>query len=290
MTTATSTFAWSNASGAAAQIWLSGVHDLLIAAGLTQTTDTGQLNTSVVPGTPTSNAVIGYQIFKFPDTLQATTPIFLKVSYQSDAANRPLVLASVASGTNGAGTMSVPGFDTPAASQNTLQSPLTSYACYVDGTFSMVLGYAAFNGVTNSNCLCAIVVDRARDATGTAISAGFLAESFGGPGTYGAQSRSLFGASSPALDNSFMPAMVPSGHAPSSSEGANVNVFRHYMMTPGVKPSLGSLTYFNAEFGALTPFTATVLGSAHTWLPMGVAMTHWSVNQNVVHCGAIRWE
>jgi len=290
MTTATSNFSWSNASGTTAKAWLNAVNDLVIAAGLVATSDTGQLDLTATPSSFGASASFGYRVYKFPDTLQSTTPIFVKLTLANDSSGRPIVTAQVSGATDGAGALSTPRFDVNSTSMGTFQASLNSYACYVDGTFTMVLGHTYKASDVVNNAVCALVIDRARDATGTALAGGFLCESNTTPQASATQSRSMFGSASPALDANFVPGLVPSKAAISSSAGANVNVFRHYMMVPGVAPSLGSLTYFNAEFGALTPFTATVLGSSHTWLPVGVAMNYWSANQIAAHCAAIRWE
>lgn len=292
MTTATSVFSWSNTAAVDTRTWINGVHDLIIAAGLVATTDTGQLDVSTITSTVnTSTTNLGYHAFKFPDTLQTTTPIIVKVTYYTDGLARPALRLDVGSVTNGAGTLSSPSFSLANnTNMGALQSGLTSYACYVDGTFTMVLGAGYLSGGTANNCVASLVVDRSRDATGTATATGFLAESCTTCATAASQSRSLFGAASPATNDAFIPAMIPSKTATTSSEGSNVNVFRHYMMVPGVRPSLGALTYYNAEFGALTPFTATVLGSAHVYLPMGVFVNYWSAAPVVGHCAAIRWE
>lgn len=291
MTTATATFSWSNASAASTKLWIDGVRNLLLAAGLVASTDTGQLDTTAITVAPSYNTGIGFQLFKFPDTLQASAPIVIRVEYRTDNNTRPVVAYTVGSVTDGAGTVGSPTFVKDPSVMDSYQASLTSYACYVDGTFSMVLGYAYSSTRLDGNCVASLVVDRSRTAAGVATATGFLCE--GTASGYGV-SRSLYGAASPATATNFIPSLIPSYTATSSSEGADVNVFRHYMMVPGVRPSLGCLTYFTAEFGALSPFTATVLGAAHTWLPMGVAMNHWSAaytaTTSVIHCGAMRWE
>lgn len=83
--------------------WAQGIHNLLIAAGLTQTADTGQINltTAARPGT---NAYAGYEVFRFSDALQATAPIFIKVAYGiASFADRPAIRVSVGTATNGGG-------------------------------------------------------------------------------------------------------------------------------------------------------------------------------------------
>lgn len=300
MTTAIGNFIWSTAGGAAAQAaWMGGVNSLLLSAGLQQTTDTGQLVTPTSSGLTATANLYGYQIFKFPDTLQSTTPIFLRVEYRSMAAGNPTMLFSVGGATDGAGTLTGPTF-----TAGTLVSPssynattaVPSYACYTDGTFACVLGYGVNGGpgAVTSTCLTNIVIDRPRSSTGVAQSDGFLCEA--GNVNAVTMSRSIFG-SSPPVTSAMIPALIPSLSATGSADSTSVNVFRHYMMVPGVRPSLGALSYFYGEFTPLTPITVTVLGASHTYLPMGRAMGGWSATSQQIasgnpqdHAGMIRWE
>lgn len=293
MTTATATFSWKNDSLAAAKQWIDGTKNLILAAGMSQASDGGQLNTDTLGSPANSNSVYGYHVFRFPDTLFNTAPIYVKATYAVSTYGYPSVNFTVSAGTDSIGNLSSPllssGTGVP---NNNFQDNVTSYACYVDGTFSVVLGYGivSANSQTTMNSVACMVVDRARTATGAATGAGFLAESCAGSFISQATSRSIYGGASPNPNGNFVPSLVPSTTAISSAEGPNINVFRHYMMVPGVRPAVGMLTYFNNELGALTPFTATVLGSAHTYLPMGIAMTNWSANPAAAHCCAIRWE
>lgn len=291
MTTATNTLTFSASTAASTKTYIDGVKNLITTAGLVQTNDTGQLDTTTIVNAPASNTTLGFHVFKFPDALQATRPIFLKVVYTLDANVRPFITLSVSSSTDGAGVMATPNITVVTTSSGAAQWQLNlnSYACYVDGTFSMVVGYGANNSSTMAlNCLAAVVIDRARSATGVALGTGYLVEMASGFAS-AVSSRAIYGPTSPAASAN-VPALVPNNNAATSAEGSNVNVFRHYMMVPGVRPSLGSLTYFLSEFGALVPFTVPVLGTSHTYLPVGLAMTYWSAVSNNTHCAAIRWE
>lgn len=288
MTTATASFAFRIDSAANAQVWVDGVKDLITAAGLVQTTDAGQLDSSSITSTPGYSSGFGYHMFKFPDTQQSTMPIFVRLTYGTNQ-GYPSVQYIVGASTNGAGSISDPIVN-GSTGINGSSTVVNSYACYTGGTFNMVLGYGIASGIENNNCVLSLAVDRARDAAGTSLNNGYLAE--GASGTFGVQvlSRSWYGPGSPAANYNFMPSLIPSNSAPSTAEGPNVNVFRHYSMVPGVRPQLGMLTYMYSEFGALTPFTATVLGAQHTYMPMGYAMNYWSANAQKTHCCAIRWE
>jgi hypothetical protein len=303
VTTAIAQFNWvkTTTDAAAQDAFISGTKNLLTAVGLVQTADTGQIALPVTtPITPTASTSgsYGYLVFRFPDALQATTPIFVKVDFRTDASGgQPMAQFTVSSTTNGAGVLGSPSMQTPISSQSTLyQTGLNNYACYIDGTFTCLLGANAVAAATTANnSVGAVMVDRARSSSGVAQAGGYLVEVNAPFYNQYSLSRSIYGPASPALQ-SWIPALIPSANATSSSDGANVNVFRHYMMVPGVKPSLGALTYFNAEFGAYAPVTVTVLGSSHTYLPVGRAFSQASIYTAISstvaldHCVMLRWE
>lgn len=287
MTTATRTHSWKNDTTNNILAFISNTKSLITSVGLTVTDDT----TVSSPGTGFANDNYGTVTFALPDTLQATTPIFISLRFGSDGNARPNVIHTVGSQKDGSGSVTSPNMASNHGNPGgTYQESITSYASYADGTFAMVLGYGASSSVTNNNALASLVVDRARTNAGVAQAAGYLAEGNYVSFSSQPQARSFYGPASPAAGTQFIPSLIPSQNAVSTAEGANVNVFRHYSMVPGVRPQVGMLTYFNSEFGALTPFSATVLGSAHTYLPMGYAMNYWSANVYKEHCCAIRWE
>lgn len=81
------------------------IHDMLIAAGLTQTSDTGQATIASLTR-PAASAVSGYEMFRFSDTEQATLPIFIRVDYGSGSVQtNPALRIQVGTSTNGAGTV-----------------------------------------------------------------------------------------------------------------------------------------------------------------------------------------
>lgn len=86
--------------------WAQAVHDALIACGLIQTSDTGQLTISTATS-PSASAFAGYEVFRFDDAAQATDPIVIKVEYgKGTNANRAALRITIGSSTDGAGTVS----------------------------------------------------------------------------------------------------------------------------------------------------------------------------------------
>lgn len=93
-------------SDATFRAWCAAVDAALLAVGLVAAGDTGQMNlaTAVRPGT--INTAAGYRMYRFADALQATKPVFIKVEFGTGGATTVAgAWATVANGTNGAGTL-----------------------------------------------------------------------------------------------------------------------------------------------------------------------------------------
>ena len=86
--------------------WVAAVKASLIATGLTQTSDTGQIDTATVTKPGAINTAQGYVIFRFNDTAHSTVPIFMKVEFGAGSAvTVPMIWLTTTSSTDGAGTM-----------------------------------------------------------------------------------------------------------------------------------------------------------------------------------------
>lgn len=113
--------------------WGSAVSGALSAVGLTQTSDTGQINWASVSKPSAGNTAQGYEVWRFNDTLQASKPLFMKIEYGSSAsgATYPAVWVTFGMSTDGAG--SITGSTIIARTQRTFTpsaTPLTAYFCY----------------------------------------------------------------------------------------------------------------------------------------------------------------
>lgn len=125
------------------QAWATELFDEIVAAGLVQTSDTGQLTTPVSASRPASNTSAGYWIFRFDDSLQGSAPIFIRIEVGTgSSAAVPRIMASVGTGTNGSGTITGAIF---AVSQITVNSaptsavtPYTTYINHGEGHFSLI--------------------------------------------------------------------------------------------------------------------------------------------------------
>ena len=105
MTTAIVTTVVDHTTTAGFRTWGAEFHAQLVAIGLTLSSDTGQINWTTVTYNSVANTVSGYEIWQFNDSLQSTTPIFIKIEFGS---TQPLIAAiwiTVGNGSNGSGTL-----------------------------------------------------------------------------------------------------------------------------------------------------------------------------------------
>lgn len=82
----------------------SSISNAIATVGLVQTSDTGQINWTTVTRPAAVFTVAGFEIWRFNDSLQSTSPLFLKIEYGTSSATSFLHLAfTVSTGTDGAG-------------------------------------------------------------------------------------------------------------------------------------------------------------------------------------------
>lgn len=264
MTTATNTAVLNHTTTAEFRVWGSAFKAILGASGLIQTADTGQIDWTTVT-LPAPNAVGGYEIWRFNDTLQGTTPIFLKVEYGTATnTNRPGMWLTVASGSNGSGTLNGTTYlnrvsVSPAATAVSSTYPL--YACHTDGFFG-VTAFRRFAGGSHSFCF---MICRTVDAAGTITATGII--TYVGStalSRYTYMNGVLYGAAGGFCS-------IP-GTPTNTIVGGNVQLFRHFAMQPEIICVPQVLSYYGTEIPTETTFTATPIGvTARTYLAMSDA-------------------
>lgn len=95
-------------SDAAFRTWVAEfITFLFTTLGATQTSDTGQINTSTVTRAAVINTAAGYVIGRFNDTAQSTSPIFFKLEFGTGTTQptNPAIWITVGTGSNGSGTL-----------------------------------------------------------------------------------------------------------------------------------------------------------------------------------------
>jgi hypothetical protein len=96
-----------HSSDAAFRTWVAEIITTLSTTlTLTQTSDTGQINTATVTRPASTNQSAGYAIFRFSDTLQSTSPIFIRIDFgNANSTTQPQFWVTLSNATDGAGTL-----------------------------------------------------------------------------------------------------------------------------------------------------------------------------------------
>lgn len=268
MTAVATTTPIEHSSDATFRVWAAEVITQLLAAGITQTADTGQINTGTVtrPGTNTN---AGYAIFRFNDSMQGTAPIFFRIDFGTGSvATGPRMQITVGTGSNGSGTITGIGLAATTIGGGTAPaSTVTNYGfriCYVDGFlgFMWKLGATAGTGVA----LSFFAIARSVDSSGAATAeAAVVYTGVTNPAVQ--QVRYTLGTSVIMTTGSY--SLIHGGFTASLVGGA-AQVFRHYQAMPKVVPNKYLMTVLSAEIGNNTTFTAQPIdATSHTFISGG---------------------
>lgn len=263
--------------------WAQGIHNALVAVGMVQTADTGQINLATAARPGALNTAAGYEIFRFSDALQATAPVFIKIEYGvGGALDRPSIAVTVGTGTNGAGTLSGAGVRTrvgPSASK-TAGTNLPLRASGSSRRLALVYNYdsgsASFAGL--------IVVERLRDAADNPVAAGVLVN-LDSPGSISTQIISTSGVGSNITVVGFPFFFVLGRWGAYTASGADVAVLGAHVPHNGLWYRVLGCLVNSSDFADETAFSVTNMGQTHTlmgFLRLGNAPTNSRV--------AIPWE
>lgn len=155
-------------SDAEFRLWGDAIHDALVDIGLTQTSDTGQINWTTVTAPVAATTSQGYEIWRFNDSMQSTTPIYIKFEFGSGSTNatRPNVWTTIGTSTDGAGNITGTTWAARSALNTTTNGSSTSsrnYACYNTDTGTFFMCFGAGNGSAFSG---SVLISRAVDEDG----------------------------------------------------------------------------------------------------------------------------
>lgn len=244
--------------------WGSGIAAQLTAIGLVRAADTGQIDWTTVARPAAVNTYAGYEVWRFNDALQATRPVFIKLEYGvAGSVDRPAVRYTVATATNGAGTMTgqVGTARALISMASTVAGAMTpSYCC--GSSARLVL---ATNG-SAATALIELVVERPRSSTGVDLDAAVL--TFGSDNASG-QYQLIPPSGTIGVAFTGLPTIDPAAGGAIPAIGVDV------ALSPVVaicgRIGFGSpLAYRAADIAALTPITLDFLGAPRTYLPIGV--------------------
>ena len=286
MTTSTTLTPIDQSTDAAFRTWVAEIITQLAAVGLTQTADTGQINTSTVTRAAINTAA-GYTIWRFSDTLQSTSPIFLKLEFGSGSFNtNPQMWVSISTGTNGAGTLNNLAGATPVrfycVSGNFPQSSsYPSYFCCDQSTIGYVgISWKIGGGSYTNSSYGGFHLGRSNDSTGASTGNAVFLLSNASPGApisswgtmqcYSYTTTAIYPITASALPNAalywsiypFVPSVTLTGGA--------VQVMPGMMMTPSIQftQCIGLCSATEIPLGST--FSSALIGStARTYIQCG---------------------
>lgn len=289
-----------NASGgkstASIRAWGSSISSLFSGAGLVKTSDTGQVDwTTYTFSGFSSNSVnvIGYEVWKFNDSLQATKPVFLRVEYLNSNTIQPSdnfwVRITVCTSTDGAGTAAGITYtcfvtsDARASSSDIGFTGAVAAFSSGDGSYlTLVLGPPS--GTSPGEGL--FYIDRTRDSSGAITGEGVCFSACG------AGTRAVFSTGSSPQSNSgtfvvfnFAAATATQLGGSGSSNGVLLPANVYDSMTHGttiglqapaqvvngklLPPILAAVAYYKSDISAGSTVTVSVSGALHTYYCLG---------------------
>lgn len=263
MTTRTTTTALSHASDADFRTWVAEFIADVVAAGLVQTADTGQVNTATATR-PATYTTPYYAVFYLNDSLHATKPCYIRFEFGT-ASNVaiPLMAVTCGTGTNGAGTISGTMFTRTTITINAYIQAGTfpSFYCAKEGYFAHVWKRRAS---TASAGMQMFAVCRTTDSAGDPTNTGFyFYYTTGGSDLL----RKTYLTTEVSDSRSYC--LFPGG-ATSTLVSGDVQVVRHFGYQPIIRCVPYFVGYLSAEIGDESTFTATPIGAAsRTYLALG---------------------
>ena len=270
MATDTRSFTYPVSNDTNFRTWGLHIADSFQAAGLTKTSDTGQIDWTTVLLPVTQNTFAGYEIYRFTtDTHQNTLGCFIKVEYGiGSAASRPALAFTVGTGTDGAGTLtgqvSTRQAFTPSSSASGT-NPV--YSCGGDGRFVSVTNWNA--GTTTASYNFMIMVERTRTANGNTTADG-INYFIQGPtsGTlYIGVSGHITATTVSELDSrvgGFL--QNRTGNYLSQFSLSTLHAVNRNQL---LNPFVGALAYFSTDLVRLQPISCQIYNANRTYLPLG---------------------
>lgn len=289
MAKASTNTSWSHASDATYQAWVTEFHNLLISAGLVQTSDTGQIADLSVITRPSVGVLTGFRIYSLNDSLQSTAPILIKVWFGTgNNANHARIDVQAGILTNGAGSFTG-GRST--AVQSLLTNPvlatnLPARACAGEG-----FAWITFKASTAATCYLGFGVSRSFDSSGNPSAHGYtLVTSNQTTGVHISQ-QVIFDSNTVSAASQTMSCVLPSS-IQTSVVGADVQFWKHYMATPRMRCLIPFLTTNINDTPSGTERSLTPVGStARNYISAGFGLGNTcGANAGVNNTMMLIWE
>lgn len=243
--------AMTNATDAQFREWGKAISDSLQAVGIVKTADSGQIDWAAVSAPTAANTQMGYEIYRFNDTLQSTAPVFIKLSFGSGSSTSyPALWISVGTGSNGSGTIT--GEMLP-EQQNYAYASSTAVTHYISGSSNRFV--IAIQG-SSSGYHIVLTMERTHDSSGSDTSNGVMVNRI----AYSVDSQhyTLFSDSSVVTTSQIM-CLTPTGM--SGAKSPDINLYPVRFFTPGEGPVSNCLVgYISGDFAVNSSYTVSICG------------------------------
>lgn len=249
--------------------WVQFVHDVF-ALGWVQTSDTGQItiSTSTKPGA--GSTVVGYEVWKMNDSLQATKPVFLKIEYGSGgAANTPAWWLTIGTGSDGAGGITGILFartSLPCAGSNTG----TANKCFGSASTNR-MDVSMFLDVSTLPHWFAIERTKVPDTTTGADNGDGLMMAWSTSASSHKSQVLPFGATAPTAESGIQ--CILSTNNPTAYTGDQGIGLMIPMLGVAVQPGLNVAVTMSSDFAEYAQPSFTLYGSTHVYQHMGNRLT-----------------
>lgn len=287
-----------NTNGSTSELrsWGSAISAALATAGLIKTADTGQVDWTTINYNATQGALLGYEIWRFNDGLQATRPVFIKVWYYNASSTIPpnlRILFTVGSATDGVGNVSGYGNYGAFGSGATIGGIVTTpYYNLLSGDGSGI-AFSFMADDTSADSATLLVIDRFRNSAGVALGDGIL---------FAVKTKSATSMTYLVLDGdngyhynyargcSLLPLTLSAGTT--MLVGGNTFFTPYYIMKQlgnGLYYSKMMLCYAAADYGFNTTQSIPFLGATRTYKTLGVNMQYCDAKNQQYASAAMWW-
>ena len=156
--------------------YMQAVHDAMVAIGMVQTTDTGQVDIGTAVDPP---GTAYWEVWRFDDTLQATVPIFFKIVYTEPYSGRVGMMFTLGTGSNGSGDITgVRMAEEELAYTARSGADMNDHPCFAssDGSSMVLMMWPDFHFNYGWN---GFAIERSRDSAGAPTADGLAVVTLG---------------------------------------------------------------------------------------------------------------
>lgn len=238
------------------------VSDALIACGLVRKTVTGQIDWAAVGEFSAANTVYGFEIFELADSQSTALPVVIKLEYGRGTSVVHQFWITVGSGHDPAGNISGVYFPRRLCCNSNVgyANPNANHptaVCVTDGFagFSFKMTASPPNAPRGG-----FLLGRSVDSSGNPNADGLVLVTGAGSGANTVTSCYLASSASEVTSTLASTCLVPFAQT-SALVGGDAQVFKHYVITPRVRPTSCYMSVLSADIGSLSTFECAPVGA-----------------------------